>query len=452
MSRPKGSLNKSTIAAQSATVTTDGYAQSFTGAGGSRDRSSYTRIKSVALMQENELASLYIGDGFARAIVDIPAEEMTRAGIGIEDMDDDELEDSIEARLEELDAMRHMNDGLRWSRLMGGSLLIYGLNDGGQLDVPLNPQGIKAVEFLRVYDRWEAVIQKRYDDPMMETYGKPELWLISPRDGGTPYLVHDSRVHQFDGDSIPNLQRQANQGWGASTLQSCKDQLERLGMSHLWANALMERAQQAIHGIPRLTNLLSSKGGEEMVMKRVDVVDMVRGILNTIVIDSEESYDLKSTSFAGVPDLMDRFAEALSAVSRIPVSVLMGRAQGGLSNTDKGQMDTWYARIESMQNDILRKPLDRLVNYIFISLTGQDGGDYKLCFKPLVVQSDKEEAEVEKLEAETKKIKMETAVGYVGIAALDSNEVRVGLKEEYQITGTIEIPPADALAAQQNGV
>lgn len=451
MARTKGALGKATIAKQAVTVTTDGYAQAFTGAGGNRDRSSYTRIRSVALMQENELASLYIGDGFARLVVDIPAEEMTRSGIDIEDLEDDPLKEHIHARMQELDAFKHLSDAVRWSRLMGGSLLIYGLNDGGALDVPLNPEGIKAVEFLRVYDRWEAVIQRRYDDPMMESYGKPELWLISPRDGGTPYTVHESRVHQFDGESIPNLQRQANQGWGASTLQACKDQLERLGMSHLWANALMERAQQAVHGIPRLTNLLSSKGGEEMVMKRVDVVDMVRGINNTIVIDAEESYELKSTSFAGVPDLIDRFARALSAVTRIP-PFLLGQQQGGLSTNDKTGENGWYAIVEAWWNDVLRKPEDKLVNYIIIAKTGKDGGNYKICFNPLTVTSEKEEKEIEELEAKTKKAKAETAKLYVDMGALDNNEVRSGIEEEYEVTGTIEIPPDDALAAQTNGV
>lgn len=446
MGRPAGSKNK-----PKTVVNADGYAQAFTGAGTNRDRSTYTRAKTVALMQEGELADLYIGDGFARAIVDIPAEEMTRAGIDIEDMEDDALEDAVEARLQELDAMRHMNDGVRWSRLHGGSVLIYGLNDGGALDVPLNPAGVKDVDFLRVYDRWESTVQRRYDDPMSQDYGKVELWQISPRDGGTPYTVHNSRVHVFDGESLPSLQRQANQGWGASSLQSCKEQITRLGMSHLWANAMLERAQQAVHGIPGLTTLLRSPGGEQLVQRRMDVVDMVRGILNTVVIDGGESYDLKGTSFAGIPDVMDRFAEALSAVTRIPVSILMGRTQGGLNSTDKGNLDTWYARINAMQKDILLKPIDRLVNYIIIAKTGKDGGNYSLCFNPLVVQSDKEKADIEKLEAEKEKLEMETATGYVNVGALDANEVRKMIEDKYDVTGTVEIPPADQAEAIANG-
>lgn len=431
MARTKGALNK-----PKAIVNNDGYSEAFTGAGTNRDRSSFAKAKSAYLLQANDVVDLYLADGFARKIVDIPAEEMTRAGIDIEDIDDDVLEGNIESKIQELDALKHMNDAVRWSRLFGGALLIYGLNDGGTLEVPLNVEGIKDVEFLRVYDRTQATIQSRVLDTMSPNYGEVELWLISPVTGGQPYIVHNSRCHMFDGDAIPDILRNYNQGWGASSLQACHDQLIRLGMSHQWVNMLLERSQQAVHKIPELAQTLRSPGGEALIQKRVDVVDMVRGILNTIVIDGLEDYTVSSQSMAGVPDVLDRFAEALSAVSNIPVMLLMGRSAGGLSGTGKGELDSWYARIESMQNDILRKPIDRLVTYVLMSM-GQDI-EYILKFNPLTVKSDKEKAETEKLEAETDKLKADTAVAYAGIGALDANEVRAGLEDEYQVTGTIE--------------
>lgn len=430
MGRPLGSKNKPKVSA-SDTIVLDGYAEVFTGIGTNRDRTSYARAKPVSLLSQIALQDLYIGDGMARRVVDVPAEEMTRAGIDLEEMEDDDLEDAIEARLDELDAMRHMNDAVRWSRLYGGAVMIYGINDGGPLNEPLNPDGIRDVEFLRVYDRWQATVQGRITDPMSVDYGKPEMWLISPRSGGSPYQVHHSRVHIFDGEALPDLLRYANLGWGASVLQSCNDQLKRLGMSHQWTERILERSQQAVHKIPQLASTLRQPGGDALVQKRVDVVDMVRGIMNTVVVDGEEDYSITSLSMTGLPDVLDRFAEALSAVTGIPVTVLMGRAPGGLSSTGKSDLENWYARIAAMQNDILRKPLDRLINYIGIAKTGKDLGDYKLCFKPLNVLSDKERAEVKKLDAEHEKAEAETEQIYVSMGALDPSEVRKKIADEY---------------------
>ena len=169
-----------------------------------------------------------------------------------------------------------------------------------------------------------------------------------------------------------------------------------------------------------------------MIQKRVDVVDMVRGILNTIVVDGQEDYNVTTQPMTGITDLLDRFAEAVAAVANIPAMVLMGRSAGGLNATGKGDLDTWYARIESIQNDVLRKPLDRLITYVLIAQTGNDI-EYELKFKSLKVLSEKECAEVEKLEAEAEKLEMETATGYVGIGSLDADEVRKEISEDYDL-------------------
>lgn len=431
MARPVGSKNKPKIVI-------DSYAEALTGVGTNRDRSTFMRTSAAYLLGQGELTDMYIGDGFARKIVDCVAEEMTRAGIDIEDIEDDELEDAIEARIDELDALHHFNDAIRWSRLYGGSVCVFGLNDGGTLDVPLNPEGIKSVEFLRVYDRYQATIQNRNNDPQSINYGKPELWMISPVSGGIPYVVHNSRLWMFDGESVPELTRQSNEGWGASSLQQCADQLKRFGMGYQYAMMLLERSQQAVHKIPGLASTLRQPGGEEMIKKRVDIVDYVRGVLNTIVIDAEESYDVTTQPMTGVPDVLDRFAEALSAVSGIPASILLGKQSTGLAGSDKGSLDTYHATIESMQNDILRKPLDLLITYIIRAMTGNDV-EYKLCFKPLTVLSDKEKAEVDKLEADAKKVQADADVAYITAQVIDPNEVRAERGEEYNIVPGSEL-------------
>lgn len=445
MGRPAGSKNKTK------SVTTDGYMEAFTGLGTNRDRSTFTKHKAAYLLGQQELTDMYIGDGMARKVVDVVADEMTRAGIDLEDMEDDALEDAIESKIDELDALKHFNDAVKWSRLFGGAVMIFGLNDGATLDVPLNPEGIKTVEFLRVYDRYQATIQTRNNDPASVDYGKPELWSISPVNGGRPYQVHNSRLWSFDGESIPDLMRTANEGWGASVLQQCLDQLQRLGVGHQYAAMLLERSQQAVHKIPGLASTLRSPGGEEMIKKRVDVVDYVRGVLNTIVIDSEEEYTVTSYPMTGVPDVLDREAEALSAVTGIPVSILMERQGVGLSNNDKGSLDKWHSKIESWQNDIIRKPLDLLVTYIIRSLTGEDA-EYKLCFKPLAIMSEKEEAEIEKLKADAKKAQADTDAVYIVNQAIDPNEVRAVRGEEYDIGPGSELEIKDVTAADVAGM
>ena len=413
------------------------YENVFLNVGNKGDRSAYTRAVTPRLLQYTELEGLYEGDGFARRIIDLPAEEMVRAGYDIEGVEDD---GDVRAELENIQALEKLCDALRWSALYGGSIVVMLINDGGLLEEPLNVEAAKSLEQLRVYDRWQVTHHQKYLDPNDMRFGKTQLYMVSPIEG-SPYVVHESRCLVFDGTPVPDRIRERNDGWGASKLQQCYDQLTRFGMSHYWANQLLERAQQAVHGIPELTNLLRSPGGEALVKKRVDLVDMTRSINNTIVIDAVETYDLKSTALSGVADIVDRLGLALSAVTGIPESLLFGRQQGGLNSTGKSDLENWYAKIGQDQNTILLPQLDKLVT-VQLHVMGKYTDYYLIKFHPLSVPSKKDTAETDYKRAQTFEI-------LNNIGALDASEVRKMLPDEgYDIENPDELPEGTMTAEE----
>lgn len=423
---------------EATTTRDDGpYENVFLNVGTKTDRSMYSRAVTPRVLQQGELEGLYEGDGFARKVVDLPANEMVRAGYCLEGVEQDE---DVRAALENICTMEKLCDALRWNALYGGSLVVMLINDGGEFQDPLNEDGIKEIEQLRVYDRYQISHHQRYQDPNDKRFGRTEIYQVSPIDG-SPYYVHESRCLVFDGMPVPDKIRIRNDFWGASRLQQCYDQLLRFGLSHVWANALLERAQQAVHGIPELTNLLRSAGGEDLVKKRVNLVDMTRSINNTIVIDGQETYELKSTPLTGVADVVDRFGLALSAVSGIPESLLFGRQLGGLNSTGKSDLENWYASIGQAQNTILLPALDRIVT-IQLHAMGRYTEDYLIKFNPLSVPSKKETAETDYKRAQTFEI-------LNNIGALDATEIRAMLPDEGYDIDDVGLEPEEPETSEQ---
>lgn len=410
-------------------VTDGGYSNVFLSVGGKSDRSAQTRYTMSAPMQQTELEDLYTGDGLARRIIDLPAEEMVRAGYEIEGVEDQK---KIKSALENINAVGKLCNALRWSSLHGGALVVLLVNDGGTLEDPLEVERSTALEQIRVYDRWQVSHHLKYSDPADMRFGKTQIYQVSPSNGA-PYMVHETRCIVLDGMPLPDRKRDSNDGWGASRLQQCYTQLERFGMSHVWANALLERAQQAVHGIPGLTDLMRSKQGEDLVRKRVDLVDMARSINNTVVIDAAESYDLKATSLAGVSDLVDRFGMALSAVSGIPESLLFGKQHGGLASTGQSDIENWYAKVKQMQQTMLLPALDRIITIQMHALKMYTK-DYLVTFNPLFVPTDKEQAEV-------KSVKAKTYETLNNIGALDASEIRKMLPDDGYAIENIDLLP-----------
>jgi hypothetical protein len=410
-------------------IRTDGpYLNAFLSVGNGRDRTAYNTVGGAALLTQAHLENLYMGDGFARRIVDLPATEMVRAGYTIDGLDDSE---EVLAALENIQAMEHVIKALKWGFLYGGALIVALLDDGAvELSEPLNPERIRAVDQLRVYDRWQVSRNRRYTDPADRRFGKTEIYQISPM-VGTPYTVHESRCIVIDGMETPDRLRDMSDGWGNSRLQQCWEQLSRFNLSHIWANALLERAQQAVHGIPNLTEVLRQPNGADVVRARLNAVDMARGINNTVAIDAAESYDLKATSLTNVPDLIDRFSLSLSAVSGIPETLLFGRSPGGLNSTGKSDLENWYAAVEQMQRTTLLPILDQIVAWQLYA-DGRYTDDYLIQFSPLSVPSEKEVMETRLAKAKVHEI-------YVNMQALDPSEVRDDIQGFIQIKGDIEI-------------
>lgn len=406
------------------------YANAFLNVGNAMDRGMYTKATSNVYLSYSELENLYIQDGMARRIIDLPSEEMTRAGFDLDDIDE-QLEIDCITAFETLNLTKKLTEALKWSFLYGGSLIVVLANDGGTLESPLVVERVKSLEQLRVYDRWQVSRHQKYNDPGDMRFGRTEIFLISPLNG-VPYYVHESRCLIFDGCSIPERQRELNDGWGASRLQQVNDQLTRFNMSHYWGNGLLERAQQAIHGIPDLTNLLRSPGGEQSVKSRINLVDMARSVNNTVVIDALETYEIKATSLTGVSDLIDRFAQVLCAVCDIPETLLMGKQKTGLSGSNKNDLEYFYSKVKQWQTNMLIEPLDRLIE-MQLYVLGAYTPDYKIEFESLMVEDEAVEAEIDYKEAQCAQI-------YNAMGALDASEVRLSIANKYEIEDPETMP------------
>ena len=89
--------------------------------------------------------------------------------------------------------------------------------------------------------------------------------------------------------------------------------------AHTDSVKLLERSVQAIYSMKGLASLLTTDDGENQVLKRLQLVDTSRGLLNSIAIDSEgEQYDFKTFQFSGVKDVIDATCNMLSALTNIP--------------------------------------------------------------------------------------------------------------------------------------
>lgn len=367
-------------------------------------------------LTQNALDAMYFGDGIVKTIVNLVPEMMLSKGFEIEA--DNEL--YVKSTLESLGAIDKIIEMLYWARLYGGGLIVMGINDGRPLEMPVDTSQIRSVDFLHVFDRYQCnlvITAENIDQDMRSpNYGQPLFYPIRPygvTNGNQEIIVHHSRILRVDGIQLPGRVKFQNKGWGESEIQACYSQLVNYASGYNNSAVLISDFVQHVFSIEGLSQKIMCENGRQ-VMTRFEIMNQAKSNYNMIVKDTLETYEKLSTNVSGIPDLLDRFMMALSAVTRIPVSLLFGRSAAGMNSTGEFDMNSFYDYIIQQQEKKLRPVLEKLIRYVFLSMDGDSNGlepdNWSLKFNPLTESSPLEEANYRHRVAETDRMYFETGV------------------------------------------
>lgn len=430
----------------------DGYVNLLNKYGTSQDNSEAYQFEREPIIPDMQLTGLYEGNGLFSKIIDTPAEEALKHGFDL-NLKNDEVNAFVEEALDELEWEEKAATAIKWARLYGGSLIVMLINDGGGLEQPVNWQNVKSIDELRVYER--AIVQPDYSSLYRQDYGgkgegnrvskfgQPEFYYVSSVYGS--FRVHESRCLVFRNGVLPEqTSNSIYRFWGMPEYVRIRRALRETVTAHTDSVKLLERSVQAIYSMKGLATLLTTDDGENQVLKRLNVIDTARGILNSLVIDADgENYDFKTFQFSGVKDVIDATCNMLSALTNIPQTILFGRSPAGMNATGTSDFESYYNFVEKIQRLMLKRNLRTLLDVIFRSgiASGavEEEPDYKLEFNPLWSLSDTEQATVDQTKAQTAQIKAQTAQVYVDMQALDPTEVRKRLAsdEEFDVEDII---------------
>lgn len=438
----------------------DGYVNLLNKYGTKQDNSEAYKFEREPVIPDMQLTRLYEGNGLFSKIIDTPAEEALKHGFDL-NLKSDELNAFVEDALDDLEWEERAATAIKWARLYGGALIVMLIDDGRGLEEPVDWEHIRSIDELRVYER--SIVQPDYASLYQQDYGgkgvgnrvskfgQPEYYYVSSIYGS--FKVHESRCLVFRNGVLPEQTSNATYlFWGMPEYVRIRRALRETVTAHTDSVKLLERSVQAIYSMKGLASLLTTDDGENQVLKRLQLVDTSRGLLNSIAIDSEgEQYDFKTFQFSGVKDVIDATCNMLSALTNIPQTILFGRSPAGMNATGTSDFESYYNFVEKIQRLMLKRNLRTLLDVVFragiASGDVAEEPDYKLEFKPLWSLSDTEQATVDQTKAQTALVKAQTAQAYVDMQALDPTEVRRRLAsdEEFDVEDIISEDDEDDL-------
>lgn len=304
MSQKKRHLPRRQVADTAKAASRDGLQNVVAGMGTSRDKMSYSEYGLVAPLDRNSLDNIYRGSWLGKKIVNIPADDMTRAWRT--PMFDDETVDNpressryqFEEVEREFQVRAKVNAALKWSRLYGGAVLLLGVGDPQSWGEPLDVEtvGEGDLRFIMTLDRWMCIPVGVYDysDISSPNFGMPEYYTIAQAKGAP--LIHHSRVIRLVGDELPYWASLQQARWGDSVLQVVLDTLRGRDTVTAGIASMIFEANVDVLKVPDLADLVSTDEGEAKVVRRFQTAAMMKSFNRMLLIGGDEEYEKKSNS------------------------------------------------------------------------------------------------------------------------------------------------------------
>lgn len=369
-----------------------------------------------------QLEAMYRGSWIVGQVVDVVAEDMTRAGITITSSSNPDDIIDLNKEISDLQIFNCVTEVIKWSRLYGGAIGVM-MIDGQDLSTPLKFETIQKGQFsgIAVFDRWQLwpdlanVIRNGPEMGLPAYYtiiGAPDLMKMSKDDGSFNVSqeaqsggmrVHHSRVIRMTGVKLPYYQSITEMMWGQSEIERLYDRLVSFDGATLSSANLINHANLRTVKIKDLREIVSAGGkAAEGLYAQFDMMRFAQNNEGLTLLDGEDDFASSSYSFAGLSDMMLQFGQQLSGACGIPLVKLFGQSPAGLNSTGESDLRMYYDNIAAKQENALRRPFTRLLKAIHQSKFGKPmPEDMQFVFTPLWQMSATEKAANGRTIAET---------------------------------------------------
>ena len=440
------------------TVQADGWVNVLSGLGTpSRDKNTAAEV-TWNRVTRSDADNMFSGDDLAGSIAKTIPFDGTRAGITwkVPDADNvDEFADTatfLDMEFERLQVWEKINWAWTMARVHGGAVLFVSVDDGKNLDEPLVPNQVRKVNALHVIDRWQLTITSAdlFADLSDPLFGTPEFYRFSNDTGivieNEELLIHHSRLIRFDGEKLPSRLFTRNNYWHSSIYSRLHNPIRNYSTAHDTIATIVQEVNQPVYKIMGLSEAVS-QDEDELVVKRLQIINMLRSSLRAVVLDAEDEFQFMQTAVQGVPELVQLTKDRLVAATDIPHTRLLGESPngGGIGETGKSELTDYYDIVTAMQETELRAPINELKSLLFAqtedSMTEPEGLTFQ--FNPLY-QQDQESM------IRTRNIQADIDTKMINAGVYDSFEVaenRYGTGE-YSYETTLDMN-ADAREVEQ---
>lgn len=337
------------------------------------------------------ISQCYAEIGLFQAVCNVPVDDALRGGITIKSkqLSEEQIE-ALQISVDRDNDLTTAGQAAKWNRAYGGAGIIV-LTDQDP-ETPFNIKALTADENLefRAVDMWELFWDKQSTegyDPTNQTENFDYYNYYGEQ-------IHKSRVMRLIGVTAPSFIRPRLRGWGLSVFEPLVSSLNQYIKAIDVSYNIIDEAKVDVYKIKNLVNTLLSPNGAQKIYQRMQIANLSKNYNNALVMDSEDDWEQKQLSFAGIAEYMQSARMQIASDVRIPMLKLFGTPATGMNASDEDSIEVYNAMVESEVRNKLKYDILRMLEIKSQLLFGFVPDDLSLEFKPLRVLSGVQEEEV----------------------------------------------------------
>lgn len=372
------------------------YTNLITGLGTlSMDKASATKASCYREGNLSELARMKVSDGIADRIVSsIPETALKQEITIIGDKGGEILTAMTKAGM--IEAMQTAGE---YQRLTGGALIVTEYDDvssAKDLEKPVS-DAAKILNY-RVYSSGRVNLNAGDfvgDDP--------QIFRVVRRDGAE-VIVHPSRCVVIHGKALPDVLDfggTRESFFGSSALKTCETSLKNLASVVGAITNMAVETGTTVFNLDGLNEMLSRPDcGIKDVQNLMSMVKLSMNSMRAVFAGANDNFSILSHNFGGLPEIMQKLMNQVSADSGIPASILFGQTATGLSQTNTGDLKAYGELVESWRNRYLFRPMTSLIKDYALRMFGRSDVS-EFAWGQVSVMSTEELLNAKKLQADT---------------------------------------------------
>jgi len=352
----------------------DAFRNKLSDIGTSSDPHTHAEVAKGTRLSKHELDELYETGRFARKIVEKPPKDATRPEIRVVGTDNKRV---FKREFRRHRVERKLREAMINARQTGGGAIVLMVDDGRDLDKPINFDQVSSVEAMHVFDRWDLSADEYHTDLRHKRYRKPRLYHFHPNQRGTsrddPSKIHSDRVIRFTGARVRPFRRSYYNGWNQPVLETVFETMKDLGMC---SEAIASAAEEFQYGVIRLANLhkllVERDNGRQLMRERLMAIEESKSITNAVALDATQEEEMENVS-AHIEQARQAYSvlqQNFSYAANMPISMLFGQMAQGLQVPDESGRQNYFDGVEDTREHEMTPALLRIV-MLFSMAAGQ---------------------------------------------------------------------------------